>query len=344
MKSKIFVIIATVLIGFSLSYLYSNIVISHPREKLKEFRKKVYLKGKKARVDFELLEDAYLLKIKSIVKEGQPKEIFVNGFQLTPDIYHYIRRRGDIETSYVHLPRQIIKEGRNSIKINFLKNRPKDVEIILSNYRKQIGNDIYILFSDSAAFPSGNLSFKTILLAIILIFLVFGVMSYLLSRILYLSINRLFLYQVYSLLPFLVFLSCLWIGANLSRLYKVVVTPSYFWTFGLVSFFVTEGGLVLKKLLQGHRKKDIEVKTKEPLIINPKAITFVTKIFDWIKTREFSDKCVLLFMTLLIMCAFLLILHLEPVAEQLANVAYFALVVGVVIKFIKLMRGTVPQR
>jgi hypothetical protein len=339
MKSKIFVIITTVLIGFSLSYLYSNIVISHPREKLKEFRKKVYLKGKRARQDFELSKDAYLLKIKSIVKENQPKEIFVNGFQLTPDIYHYIRRRGDIETSYVHLPRQIIREGRNSIKINFLKNRPKDVEIILANYRKQIGNDIYILFSDSVAFPSGNLSFKTTLLAIILIFLVFGVMSYLLSRILYLTINRLFLYQIYSLLPFLAFLSCLWIGGNLSRLYKVVLTPSYFWTFGLVSFFVTEGGLVSRKLLRGHRKKDIEVKTKEPLIINLKAITFVTKIFDWIKTREFSDKCVLLFMALLIMCAFLLVLHLEKIAEQLANVAYFALVMGVVIKFIRLMRG-----
>ena len=331
MKGKIFVIIATILLGVILSSLYSQVVISHPQGKLKEFRKKVYLKGKKARVDFELLKDAYLLKIKSIVKEGQPKEIFVNGFQLTPNIYHYIKRRGDIETSYVHLPRQIIKEGRNSIKINFLKNRPKDVEIILANYRKQIGNDIYILFSDSAAFPSGKLSFRTILLAIILIFLVFGVMSYLLSRILYLSINRLFLYQVYSLLPFLAFLSCLWMGGNLSRLYKVVLTPPYFWVFGLVSFFVTECGLVLKKLLQGHRKKEL-------LIINPRAVTFVTKIFDWIKAREFSDKCVLLFMALLIMCAFLLVLHLESVAEQLANIAYFALVIGVIIKFIKFIK------
>ena len=34
--------------------LYSQVVISHPQGKLKEFRKKVYLKGKKARVDFEI--------------------------------------------------------------------------------------------------------------------------------------------------------------------------------------------------------------------------------------------------------------------------------------------------
>ncbi len=43
-------------------------------------------------------------------------------------------------------------------------------------------------------------------------------------------------------------------------------------------------------------------------------------------------------MALLMMCALLLILHLNPVAEQLANVAYFSLVIGVVIKFMKLQR------
>ena len=43
-------------------------------------------------------------------------------------------------------------------------------------------------------------------------------------------------------------------------------------------------------------------------------------------------------MTLLIIYAFLLILHLEPIAEQLANLAYFALVIGVVIKFVKFVK------
>jgi len=338
MKTKIFIVIGTILAGFILSFLYSQIVVSHPQEKFKEYRKMVYLKSNKVKLDFDLAKDAYLLKIKHIIQENQPKEIFVNGFQISPNIYHYVIRRGVIETSYIHLPKEIMKEGKNSIDISFPKNRPPDVDIILSNYRKEIGKGIYILFSDSTVLPSGSFSFKTTLLAIILIFLVFWLMSYLISRILYLTINRLFLYQAYSLLPLLFFLSCLWMYDKVNQPYKVVLTPSYFWALGLVSFFATDGGLVLKKCLQGYLGKDIEVKLKEPLIINQEVRYFVTKAVNWIKSREFSDKCILLFMTLLMMCAFLLILHLEPVAEQLANLAYLSLVTGVVIKFVKFVK------
>jgi hypothetical protein len=38
------------------------------------------------------------------------------------------------------------------------------------------------------------------------------------------------------------------------------------------------------------------------------------------------------------MCAFLLILGMEWLAEQFANIAYFALVLGVMIKFVKFVR------
>jgi hypothetical protein len=350
MKNKFFFIIVTVILGIILSYLYGQLVVSYPQEKFKEFRKTVYLEQRRTGIDFDLPKDAYLLKLKHIIQEDQPKEIFVNGFQVTSDVYHYIRRRGIIETDYIHLPKETTKEGRNKIEINFLKNKPPDLDIILSNYRKKIGNDIYILFSDSANLPSGKISFKTTTSIVIIVFLFFSGMIYLLSRFLSLNINKLLLYQIYSFLPFLIFLSSIWIGSNLSRIYRVVITPSYFWTFGMISFFFTEGSIVLKKLLQGYRLKEEKVKSlkeinidniterEELWIINPKVKDFTDKTFSWIKSREFSDKCILLFMALLIMCAFLLILHLEPFAEQLANVAYFALVVGVGIKFVKFVK------
>lgn len=56
------------------------------------------------------------------------------------------------------------------------------------------------------------------------------------------------------------------------------------------------------------------------------------------KGRELSDKLILSFMFLLVMCTLLLIQGVEPVAEQFANVAYFALVIGVGIKFVKLVK------
>ena len=118
---------------------------------------------------------------------------------------------------------------------------------------------------------------------------------------------------------------------NLNPLYRVVITPSFFWAVGWVSFSVTVAGLVLRKLYQGY-------KIKESLIINPKVKKFIIRIFRWVESRGFSDKCIILFMFLLVMCALSLSLGLEPVAEQLANVAYFLLVIGVVGKFIRFLR------
>jgi len=330
-RISLFIIAGTILIGLSLSYLYSQTVISHPKEKFKEYRKTIYLKGSRERLNLNLPQDSYLLKIKHIIQKNQPKEVFVNGFQVTPDIYHYIRRRGIIETDYIHLSKEIIKEGGNFIDITFSKNRPPDLDIILSNYRRKIGNDIYVLFSDSENLPSSKIPFKALISISIIFFLILGVGIYLLNKIFSLSTNRLFLYQIYSLTPFLIFLFSLWMGSSLNRLYKIVITPTYFWTFGLLSFFITEGGIVLKKLFQGHKRRDAS-------FIKPQTNKLAFGAIEWVKQREFSDKCILLFMVLLIMCAFLLILKLEPVAEQLANIAYFALATGIIIKFVKFIK------
>ncbi len=51
-----------------------------------------------------------------------------------------------------------------------------------------------------------------------------------------------------------------------------------------------------------------------------------------------SAPYIMLFMILLLSCAFLLMIKLEPVAEQVANIAYFLLVIGVGIEFYQLMR------
>jgi len=78
---------------------------------------------------------------------------------------------------------------------------------------------------------------------------------------------------------------------------------------------------------------------KRAIILEERGPEWVRKTIAWIKRREFSDKCILLFMSLLILGAFLLILRLEWVAEQFASIAYFSLVVGVGIKFVNLVRG-----
>jgi len=54
--------------------------------------------------------------------------------------------------------------------------------------------------------------------------------------------------------------------------------------------------------------------------------------------KDFARLFIVMFMILLILCAFLLIFKKEKIAEEAANVAYFLLVIGVVIEFILMMR------
>jgi len=42
-----------------------------------------------------------------------------------------------------------------------------------------------------------------------------------------------------------------------------------------------------------------------------------------------SAPYIILFMALLVLCAFLLILKLDPIAEQVANIGFFLLVIGI---------------
>jgi len=54
--------------------------------------------------------------------------------------------------------------------------------------------------------------------------------------------------------------------------------------------------------------------------------------------EDFARLFIVMFMILLIFCAFLLIFRKEKIAEGTANVAYFLLVIGVVIEFVLMMR------
>lgn len=54
--------------------------------------------------------------------------------------------------------------------------------------------------------------------------------------------------------------------------------------------------------------------------------------------KDLARVFILGFMILLISCAFLLIFKAEKTAEQVANVAYFLLVIGVGMKFVSMIR------
>lgn len=72
------------------------------------------------------------------------------------------------------------------------------------------------------------------------------------------------------------------------------------------------------------------------LVVRRKLRPFIIKKWKYFEEKP-SAPYIIGFIILLTLCAFLLILHLEPVAEEIATIAYFLLVVGVGIEFYQLI-------
>jgi len=243
MRKKLFVTVGMLLVGTSLCSLYSHIVISEPQDRFEKIKRKFYLKENSIKVNFELSKDAYLLKVKHKTDKDQGRKILFNGVEFAANIFPYERKKGDFEDSYLHLPKEIVKQGENTIEITFSDTPASEVCILLRNYRKYLSDGIYILFSDSANLPAGKVtSIITPLINILILSL--GIVTCFIGRGVCVGKDRLFLRRHgYLWLPFfillLLFLSG-WINSTLG--YRVVVKPAFFWgtifIFSIIFFII----------------------------------------------------------------------------------------------------------
>jgi len=232
MKSKLLVILCTILTVTSLLLLYNSLVIWDSQNKFEEVRRKFYTIDNRIKLSFDLSNDSYLLKTTYEAGSKQNPEFRFNEVKFTANTFPYERKRGAYNNVYIHLPREIVKQGRNSLEIVFPDSPPSQVHVILRNYRKYTGEGIYILFSDSAHLPASKIFFRFHPFSNILI-LSLGIMTYLLGRNVFISKDRPFLYQhrylLLLLFVLLLFILTGWIGFNLG--YGVVITPNFFWNF-----------------------------------------------------------------------------------------------------------------
>jgi len=313
-----------------------------------------------------LFKDYYLLRIKSVIQGKQPIVVYVNGSQLSSDKFIRIKRKGIIETNYIYLPENIIKPGINFLDIGFSYNQ-KDIDVIFTNYRKSINENIYILFSESAH----HLFITPILLNFVTIFIftfiLFALLGYYFNKIFHLSLNNIYFLELYSILPFAIFLFML-IVYNLNGIYKLVFNSEYLIILGMVSFFVTGSVILLNRLVimfiissinSEHKTIDavsnlrqfisdslqkIKTTSKKTQVLGILKLwvfiafkfvnVFFRAVFKLTELINFSVKCIFLFIIFLIFCPILLFLNLNSFAELVANLAYFILIVGIVIKFL----------
>lgn len=320
MKNKLLLISTGIIVfGLIFMYLYSNLVISQSQENLIEIEKMAYVTGNNVRIHIELQKDTYLLRIKHLFQDNQSKEISVNGNSVKPNISPYVFKKGAVETVYIYLPPEVIVTGKNTIEILFNENAPKDVDVRVSNYRRKIGNAIFVFFNDSALLVHTTFSFVRIVITILFLVLLLGLFTFGLSRIFSFDITTIFIHLMYSVTPFLLFLILLSLFPYLSMKYSIRISPVYFWFIGVTLCSITQ---VIMLIIHGYHAR---YKIKNDILL-----TFR----EWILARRFSEKCILLFMILLLMCAFFINFNQQLITDLLANIAYVSLVIGVIAKYI----------
>lgn len=274
----------------------------------------------------------YIIKIKYNFKNTDGDTVTLNGNKLELKVSN---ESDVIRTRYYYAPEEVVKRGKNYLKIEFYPSSPQDMDLRIRNYiASTAGRNIVITLENSMI---KRKNFMSMLFICIFFFLFsFGLwrgLTYV-GKLLNLPINQILFNNILSFLPWTGLYFILGI-ISISIPFSLAVSPAYLFLLLFWAILISNIFLNLLSVLFLVKTSSVAIKSDEKGYKVPK---WLDRLLSWLKTREFSEKCILFFMFLLIMCAFLLILEMEWLAEQIANIAYFALVMGVMIKFIKFLR------
>lgn len=289
----------------------------------------------------------YIFKLKYDFTNTNTEEVMLNGRNLE------LKRSKEskvIRTRYYYAPKEIMKEGRNFLKINFYPINPLDIDLRIRNYEAWFaGGNIVVTLND---FVRERTDFVLIMKIGFFVFS-FGlwIVYVYLGKLLGFTTKQVLFNNIVLFLSWAGFYFILGVSSFFSP-YYLVVSPAYL--FGILFIgtlipnicFILFHAYFLIKLgnssVAKSKLKSYEISREQSKLLS-KLISYkiperADKLFYWLKSRKLSDKCVLLFMVLLVFSAVLLILSMEWVAYKTANIAYLVLVFGVVIKLVKMLR------
>jgi len=251
---KSYPIVAIAITGISLAFIYSQVVVDDPLERFKQLDRKFYLTGN-VKADFDLRDDAYLLKVRWYEhNESQPQSITVNGRKFSANTWPFTKRSKNCCRHYIHIPREALKKGANTVEAVFPEPYPSYVSLTVRNYRECISG-IYILFPDSTEFPRYKIPAGT--------FLPVNILAVLLSLLAWSLINRADLKQSEVLFYvcryariLLVFVFTLLISTCISTVlgYGIALGPGLFWgpVFIILGLSVVEASKLLRSTAQAE--------------------------------------------------------------------------------------------
>ena len=290
----------------------------------------VAIKGKESKVNLDLQQDSYFLKVKHVFQDGPVKNVYINNNILYLKKDNNIRIKGIMETDSIYIPKKYVLNSGNVLKIYFSGSTPNDVDITVSNYRKKLGKDLYLLYRDSRVFSSNNYTDKACVAILVLTFL--AAMVYLLNKFLNLKKGKLFLYLFYCTFPFLFLLSLFLFQFGSYRLYS---GRSYLMNFGLICFLSLLAILILNRLFLSAFKgvkcnKYGEIANiSRALFVNSKLDEAAKKFAAFIIAKRLSSKLILIFMASLMVSFLFIIMNLNSAAEFVSYFGFFALVIGI---------------
>jgi len=297
-----------------------NTVISNPELKFNDLKIFRVLESPSVKEELDLAADSYFLKIKFACKDKEfINEVFLNGVKLTPNLWPYSKKRGVMQATYFKLSKNLLNKGKNTFEIDFSNGHPKDIDIILSNFRRAFVNkNMYVLFSDSSIFSSIAASFKIRLIYSFVSLAFIGIIIILFKQSI-LRQKKYFLYWLLTLSPLFLILVILSLYNVVSKEYRVVVSYEYVFFFVFISFFFICTHICLGKILGNS--------------IEPKELFF--QVLEYVKSFSFFDKINMLFFALFLLSVLLSIASLEISAKIITNTAFILLLFGLLNRFLK---------
>jgi hypothetical protein len=314
------------------------------------------------------VQSDYVFKIKYDFRSTFGEIVFLNGNKLELRVSN---KGENIITRYYYIPKDIVKIGDNFLRIAFYPHFPKNVDTRIRNYLGSTEGESIILTLKNSSLRDKDY------LELIFFSILFYIFSFLLwitlnlgIKIFNLSYLQIIFNKTIGFLPIMVFYLAFGFISSIGP-YAIVVSPFYLFIFsflavGILNVFLNLLTLFIcvissDKILYRVRffqsifsaipfhlfsRFKISYKIKPPKLQLRSTLhreefklpDWILSWINWVKVSKFSDKCILIFIALLIFCAFFVNSRFKWFAEELAKIAYFILCVGLIIKFIKIIR------